>query len=361
MQDDQKKLKALATQLIRIPTGTIVKRGCSEMRIDGTGSTEVLERILSVAAVGASPLQICSYFPENYKAAVLALIEFLKVKNVLVPFELMTSPNKLEQPIDVFYWHFDSSESKITSRLQRRKIALVGVNTITHRLAVSLRTGGFSEVEIIDYLPFRGCHFSKDNGTSNQGTGHGNFEEPIPYGQWVGTLADREIDCLVSCSDFGGSIIMAEWNAFCIERRCHFFPIVLQDLIGYIGPLVIPRETACYECLISRENSHSKDWTIDRTIERSAVNGKEVMGFHPLMPSVAADIGAFELVKFYSETMPQRCTGRLIEVNLLAAKMTSRKVLKVPRCQCCSDLNIRSSVSPYKNLPDLEKKDNAIN
>jgi molybdopterin-synthase adenylyltransferase len=39
---------------------------------------------------------------------------------------------------------------------------------------------------------------------------------------------------------------MRKWNDFCVRNDHAFLPIVLRDLIGYVGPLVIPHKTACY-------------------------------------------------------------------------------------------------------------------
>jgi hypothetical protein len=67
------------------------------------------------------------------------------------------------------------------------------------------------------------------------------------------------------------------------------------------------------------------------------------------MGSILADIAAVELMKFYGGVL-QSSVGSLIEVNLLATKMTSRKVLKIPRCAVCSPLTARPPITPKKSL-----------
>jgi hypothetical protein len=66
------------------------------------------------------------------------------------------------------------------------------------------------------------------------------------------------------------------------------------------------------------------------------------------MASIVADIAAFEVVKFYGGVL-QPQAGALVEVNLLANKMTARKVLKIPRCPACSLLNTRPPITPKQN------------
>jgi len=152
------------------------------------------------------------------------------------------------------------------------------------------------------------------------------------------------LHCLIATSDFGGMQLMREWNQFCYEANIQFFPVVLQNAVGYVGPLIVPGETACFECLRARQNSHLADPEIQRATEYRAFEGQLVNGFHPSMASVLGDIAAFELTKFYGR-VPRWRVGTLIEVNLLIPSIVTRKVLKIPRCSVCSQLNKHSPVT----------------
>jgi thiazole/oxazole-forming peptide maturase SagC family component len=120
-------------------------------------------------------------------------------------------------------------------------------------------------------------------------------------------------------------------------------------MIGSVGPLVVPGDTACYECLRARENANLADPQLARASEAGAFQRRAVTGFHPSMASVLGDLAAIELTKFFGGGLPTR-VGRLIEVNLLATTLRTRKVLKVPRCQVCSPANRRSEISTDKNI-----------
>jgi hypothetical protein len=70
-----------------------------------------------------------------------------------------------------------------------------------------------------------------------------------------------------------------------------------------------------------------------------------VIGFHPAMASVLGDLAAFELARLYAPALPNRSVGTQIEVNLLGPRLTSRRILKAPRCRTCSPLLSRPSFS----------------
>lgn len=66
------------------------------------------------------------------------------------------------------------------------------------------------------------------------------------------------------------------------------------------------------------------------------------------MISVLSGVAAFELVKLYGEMVAALNVGTLIEVNLLGTRMTTRKVLRIPRCRVCSSLLEQPSISIHK-------------
>src|SRR5262249_36298218 len=103
---------------------------------------------------------------------------------------------------------------------------------------------------------------------------------PVSYKSWRDVDGRDEIDCLVATSDFGGLHLMREWNAFAVSSQIPFISVVLQDLIGYVGPLVFPGETACFECFRARQNSHITDPNIMRATESEAMVGQAVTGYH---------------------------------------------------------------------------------
>lgn len=128
---------------------------------------------------------------------------------------------------------------------------------------------------------------------------------------------------------------MLEWNRFCVENGCHFLPVVQDRFTGTIGPLVIPGETACYACMLLRENSNMISPVWERLAETGAPHRQAVMGLHPAMTGVLGELAAMELCKLYGGGIPWY-PSRLIEVNVLGPTIVSRPLLKLPLCPVCS-------------------------
>lgn len=345
--DRDGKLRALPMQLVETPDAVILKRGCTEVRIAGEGVKTAVERLLvAFSGNGATVEDVSASFAAGDRTAIESLIDQMTLRRLLVAAGSPDSAEDLDESnLDVFYWHFDTNAAEVARGLSTRRIRIVGVNSITHRLAASLPDAAMTDVGVIDYPPLRNISFF-DPATGELSSAWTSPERPtLDAVQAQERLEAEPPDCLVATSDFGGLTLLRGLNRFCVERDIVFLPVVLQNLVGYVGPVVVPGKTACYECVWMRQNSQLPDPQVQRAAEFEAMSGQKVVGYHPSMASVLADIATIELTKFFSGVIPGRRAGSLIEVNMLGSSMQSRKALKVPRCPVCSPLNRTSPVT----------------
>lgn len=340
------KLKASVVQVIETGDGVVLKRGCTEFKIAGAGAAEAVKKILAVAGNGgATSEEIRELFEPEAGPIIDRLCEQLIDRRLLVPCEEEVSPEARESNLDIFYWHFGEKTARVTERLNKRSLAILGVNCISRQLAASLAASEVENFQVLDHPRLRNLRLFDSAGRLKSDQWPASLKAPQ---NWTDRLDPQSFDCLIATSDFGGQEAMREWNKLCVQEKRHFLPVVLQDLIGYVGPLVVPGETACFDCLRIRRNSQIHDEKPRCFTEAVAFEGQGVVGFHPSMASIVGNIAAFELIKLYSEALPLSKVGTLIEVNLLATEVKARKVLKVPRCPTCSPLKMRPSTTPYK-------------
>ena len=350
-ETEAKKLKGLPVQLVETQNGMILKRGCTEIRISGSRASKAIHTILSATTrAGATSQQICEAFPSLERPVVKSLIEHLVKRNILIQTDSIyqvTDGN--ESNLDIFYWHFGEPGRTVTERLNSRRITILGVNYISRQLASSFRSSDIDSFEVIDDPMLRNSRLF-DGAAQLKRDQWSDLQRPRDYKEWEETCDSQTQDCLVATSDFGDQQRMRGLNKFCVQQKINFFPIVLKNLLGYIGPIIIPMETACFECLRARQNAHMNDPDSRRALEEFAIDGQKTIGFHPSMASILGDIAVFELTKFYSGVLTPPRVGTLIEVNLLASKMIARKVLKVPRCPICSPMNFMASSTSQKRV-----------
>jgi molybdopterin-synthase adenylyltransferase len=340
------KYRALPVQLIEIPGGVILKRGCTEIHFSGVRSNAIVRQLLHLLrGKGATQEEILSHFQEEKIFGVEQLFNHLVRKQIVISDRgcSPSTPCVTESALDIFYWHFGTDSTEIKNRVNERCIGIFGKNLIAHQLADSLKQVGISNFEIIDHPLLRNKDFVNKGQPSVSDSGWSSLAPIRNYEDSLHDTFHHHYHCVVVTSDFGVQKPLVEWNARCVAHNTLFFPIFIQNLVGFAGPLVIPRQTPCFACLRTRQDSNMENPSLMRTAEGVAWEGQSIVGFHPSMPRMLGEIAAFELTKFFGVVLPKRNIGKIIELNLVATTMMSRTILKVPRCPVCSPLLTRAS------------------
>jgi len=326
------KLYALSFQIIEQPAGILIKRGCLTFKINAPHISSLLHSLLKhLPAEGISETDLLAQFTETERPRYKILLDALKQRQLIVTTPPTEQP---ESPDALFYWHFQQTPQTVAEKLSAQQIAIVGINTITIKLGTLLQEAGVAQVQWLDDPVLRHLPYFDTAG---------HLTQTLPYpitlveeqGSAIPVAAPPK--CLIAAADFGGQHTLLAWNQYCVNHNILFLPILLQDLIGYLGPLVVPGETACLACLRARSQANRQDFALWEQID-TQVSTHSAVGFHPLMSSMLAELAVLELTKFYAE-IPAVQVGHLIKVNLLATQMHSHKVLKIPRCPVCSTLN----------------------
>ncbi|SRR6266487_5755254 len=343
-EPDTQIFKALPSHLIPFEDGVIIKRGTLQTRVRGERALEVLQRLLERADRGASLDELRAEFPPEDRVAVDCLLDQLVARRLLVPVgDPEEDESRQETPEQIFFWEFGQDAEEVRARLRDVRIAVVGVNEISKELVRCLALGGIEQCHVVDYTLFRNTRLFHDDGELD--ADHWPAVETVALREWGEIVQGSGVDCVVATADHGGTHWMRQWNQMCVASGRAFFPVALRNLIGYIGPYVIPGETACFECLHARQNSNLSDPVAQRAAEAVAFESQAVMSFHPVMPCVVAQVAAMELIKVFSRALPFIHVGSLVEVDLLTPGLTTRKVLRIPSCPVCRSLQRQAPAS----------------
>ncbi|OQW33998.1 MAG: hypothetical protein A4E19_18925 [Nitrospira sp. SG-bin1] len=345
------RLVSLPVQIIQIPEGIILKRGSVETIITGTGACESVKIVLEQTARngGATVEAIHSRFARSSRRYVSKLLSelidrrFLMAENSISHTDVTDERNQL----GVYHWHFNLSNQTAMERLKQIRFAILGINSVSRQLVRTLQVCGLNNLCVVDHVSHRNPHFFDEAGSLRRNEWSRPLPNPIRSNA---EFTVQSIDCLVATSDVGSLAIFSEWNKQSLEHGSHFMPVILKDMIGYVGPMIVPGEGACYDCLLTRMSSNSIHREIDKLVEDAGHEHGRVVGFHPAMASVLGDIAAFQLTAFYSQISVGRAIGQLLEVNLLGSTMKERAVLRVPRCAACGLLRQKGRTNLYKTV-----------
>lgn len=129
-------------------------------------------------------------------------------------------------------------------------------------------------------------------------------------------------------------------------------PLLLAYANGeksYIGPLVLPGETACYRCVEIREKNNAKSPEYFSTL-RSKVHDFNIRSFRQSSPACLID-AAFsvyqEVENFMILDNIPACYKHIVEREHRSLSSYSHPILKMPLCDKCGNFTTRQRVSAW--------------
>lgn len=338
-------------QIIELEDRVILKRGLSSVEIPDKNALVIIKVIQKALMKSAQTKEeLLSLFAGGVRPIIDAFIEHLINKKFILLEGEQPTDNTDEQAQDIFYWHFNSHQKEVSDVLNDAQWTFVGVNKLSKFIISALLRDGIEAFTIIDEQSLRNVDFF-DN--EHQITDPFWANEKLKIVSTDGYLASiNQKQFLVAASEFGSFYLLEEWNKLALDNDIPFYPILLQNMVGYAGPLVLKTEGACLECLKIRQNSTTSDFNEKRITEQFAFEGQKVVAYHESMLRTLAEVAAFELVKFKSSIQWE--LSSVLELDLLASTMQRRKVIKAPRCKACSPLNTKPMVNLHKQMTSDE-------
>jgi bacteriocin biosynthesis cyclodehydratase domain-containing protein len=323
-------------QYIRVSADrAVLKRGKAELMLSGEEAHSILEALMEMLDGSHTREQIVSSFPEDQQEEVDTLLTGLLQRRLITDEpEPIASALSLES-LQVNFWrNFGVPAKEARGRIRNASVVVVGANLITRALVRSLLETGVGGVTLVDH-PILNNEVAPVPQESVADPRLSRLPELPPDAE----LTNAALIC--AASDFGSSEALLEINRAALRLQKPFLPVWLSELVGYVGPLTYPRESACLRCFHARRESNNPDWEAARAVQRhmSSQGARSAgSGLLPPMASILGEIAAAEMTKFIAGFPPPDTVGRIIEINLVSWASTVRRVLKIPRCPDCSEM-----------------------
>jgi bacteriocin biosynthesis cyclodehydratase domain-containing protein len=320
--------------VVNIDDGVLLKRGSIELRISGPAIPEIVSAILEAFAEG--PLErkeLLERFPSALQETVGTLFDEWCQRRLVEPETSAHALDHMESRTELFFWEHGVAGENLAEYLKARRFVVLGVNSVATALVSSLHEAGFTQIQTVDVLNLRNLRLFGASGALSTAQWPPNCAAPMSVQDFNNNSDD--FHCLVATSDLGGAHLIRDWNRFAHSAGIAFFPVVLQNMRGFIGPLTIPGETACYECFRARQNSNLNRPELHRLAEHVAYRTQLGVSAHPAMAASLGNLAALELTKFFVKRIAGWQVGTVYEVDMLDLSLTRRRVLRVPRCTVC--------------------------
>lgn len=310
---DSRKIKSYPVNIYKTHDGIVLARGVFKSKIIGQNIYETVIRLLFLSQENLTYEQIISSFYKEERAIITCLINELIQRNILYFAGDSKNDSISTNPEDIFYWHFKKFTDEQKKSYSKIRLLVIGINALSKYLIQSLSVTGFNNFKIIEdpELTINNTNGSTQNHVLND---------------------NEKYNCVIATSDFNHKSRLSYWNSLCLRQDWHFFPIALDNIIGFLGPYIIPKHTPCYDCFLARENANFLN--CDYLNYEFQKNISHTNGYHPLMPLILANLAVMELVRIHTEFLPNSIS-KLTHINFITQEMRAHKILRIPRCKTC--------------------------
>ncbi len=149
---------------------------------------------------------------------------------------------------------------------------------------------------------------------------------------------------VATAAALAGDPLLERRNAAALDSGCAWLPFGCFDgRSATVGPLVVPRETACYRCLVLRRDASTSCLPELASLRRLPLRA---IVAPPLLALVAA-LAAEAIVRWLGVRDPGLPGVVLTVEAALELSMTTDHVLRVPRCPACSGLAAVGAPVPW--------------
>lgn len=126
-------------------------------------------------------------------------------------------------------------------------------------------------------------------------------------------------------------------NRAALAQRRPWLPVTLTGAQLWLGPLMLPGQTACWECLAQRlRHNRQIDHFIIHNSDHEAYIPRPLAAL-PATAPIAAGMVATEVAKWLVQGQNRQLTNRLVTFNTVTSELEAHPVIKRPQCPACGD------------------------
>jgi ribosomal protein S12 methylthiotransferase accessory factor len=146
--------------------------------------------------------------------------------------------------------------------------------------------------------------------------------------------AHQGVDLLLACHHGPADLPLQLVNRAALNRGLRWMRVGIAGTVGFMGPTVLPRQTACWACVQERRRANDSAASgLPESIDEQT-NHLDEGCLAPMLTALAGQ-AALEATRILAGFAAPMTIGRYYEMPASAPEFRPHTVLRVPRCAAC--------------------------
>ncbi len=328
-------LQSISLVLVRGEDGgtLLIKKGHREILLEFADPLD-REAAIQLIEAASQPIELERLLSSvSWRPGLEKIVEQLvELKILIEPVDIshLLLDRHFERALDNCLW--EKELSWLDWLQERVSVKIIGWNNLGLSIAKIMKQMGISDLELIDDPYLRNSQLEE--------------EEVSPSAFSWSDLAESK-SLLIIADELGNSSRLLSLNELLLEKRIPFLPIFTLSHIGYIGPLVIPGRSSCFQCLLTRLEERGAPANLLNVTEREWFEWQEQSSCHPSLIALLSHLFAYQftfqlLYQMRSDlkeknSLPSYCNS-ITELDLDLPEITKRRLLPHSECPACKKL-----------------------
>ncbi len=325
----------------------------------------ILPRLLELLDGSRTIAEILEEFRHDERDWAMAVLRQMQAKGLLE--EAAVSPGASLPKAEAerlaaqlaFFSRFLHEPQTAQIALRQSRVHVLGIDSMVWHVAVDLAAAGVGHLHIIDPWDVEprdcisgGGWKTDDIGRARSAVLADYLQEHFPqatvhHGREIPSdvrTARRllsESDLVILCLEKPDHSMCRWVNQACVERGIPWVAAYLSAVEAVIGPMVVPGETACYECYHLRRQSNQdrleERQTVEQYLEQHRAERSPFGQLSPL-PSIAGGLVSLEALRQLAGFAQPSTYDAFLRVDLITLEAELHPILKLPRCPICGPL-----------------------
>jgi bacteriocin biosynthesis cyclodehydratase domain-containing protein len=242
-------------------------------------------------------------------------------------------------------------------RLRASSVAVIGLGGVGTACALALAAAGVGTIRCIDALPVvpADVYLGPAVALDNVGRPRADVAAALIGGAAPGIRTDvhtaalgdeddlrvaiADSDLVVCCLDAAQSNTIYKLNRVCLAADRRWITCAAAGAEVVVGPLFVPRRTACYMCYrmrtIACAGNPEDAFKYERRLDATKRDDSDQRANLVFGAAIAANLVALESVKVLSGVLESALVGRILTIRLTDLAVERHTVLRKPWCPAC--------------------------